>query len=128
MKQSAAKTLGVAALGAAIAAVGAGAANAAPALPDATSALGGLTQTLPVGGAVQALPVAEAAKILPAPDAVSTLPDTRTAQATTTALGGAATAAKPAVAQTLSEALPTKGLPLIGGLLGGLPINGIPLG
>ncbi|MER7227713.1 ATP-binding protein, partial [Streptomyces rubradiris] len=31
MKQSAAKTLGVAALGAAVAAVGAGAANAAPA-------------------------------------------------------------------------------------------------
>jgi hypothetical protein len=39
MKQSAAKTLGVAALGAAFAAVGAGAANAAPAVPDATQAL-----------------------------------------------------------------------------------------
>jgi hypothetical protein len=44
MKQSAAKTLGVAALGAAFAAAGAGAANAAPAVPDATSALGTVTQ------------------------------------------------------------------------------------
>ena len=44
MKQSAAKTLGVAALGAAFAAAGAGAANAAPAVPDATQALGAVTQ------------------------------------------------------------------------------------
>ena len=51
MKQSAAKTLGVAALGAAFAAAGAGAANAAPArrvLPDASQALGTVTQALPV--------------------------------------------------------------------------------
>ena len=47
MKQSAAKTLGVAALGAAFAAAGAGVANAAPALPDPTQALDGVTKTLP---------------------------------------------------------------------------------
>ncbi|GAB2777481.1 hypothetical protein GCM10027073_07460 [Streptomyces chlorus] len=47
MKQSAAKTLGVAALGAAFAAAGAGAATAAPAVPDALPALDTATQTLP---------------------------------------------------------------------------------
>ena len=47
MKQSAAKTLGVAALGAAFAATGAGAANAAPAVPDATGMLGSGTSALP---------------------------------------------------------------------------------
>ena len=47
MKQSAAKTLGVAALGAAFAAAGAGAANAAPAVPDSSQALDTVTKTLP---------------------------------------------------------------------------------
>ncbi|WP_455352860.1 hypothetical protein [Streptomyces sp. SYSU K217416] len=49
MKQSAARTLGVAALGAAFAAAAAGSASAAPApaLPDATGLLGGVTSTLP---------------------------------------------------------------------------------
>ncbi|MGV9571793.1 ATP-binding protein, partial [Streptomyces nigra] len=45
MKQSAAKSLGVAALGAAFAATGAGAANAAPAVPDAGAALDTVTRT-----------------------------------------------------------------------------------
>lgn len=49
MKQSAAKTLGVAALGAAFAAAGAGAANAAPAVPDVTSGLDTVTHALPHG-------------------------------------------------------------------------------
>lgn len=56
MKQSAAKTLGVAALGAAFAAVGAGAANAAPALPEASSALDTVTKTLPAENVASALP------------------------------------------------------------------------
>ncbi|MEV6650496.1 hypothetical protein [Streptomyces sp. NPDC051219] len=49
MKQSAAKTLGVAALGAAFAAAAAGTASAAPApaLPDVTGLVGGVTSTLP---------------------------------------------------------------------------------
>src|SRR3954451_519941 len=47
MKQSAAKTLGVAALGAAFAAAGAGAANAASALPNAAPALDTVTKSLP---------------------------------------------------------------------------------
>src|SRR3954468_15389732 len=56
MKQSAAKTLGVAALGAAFAAAGAGAANAAPAVPDASSALDTVTRTLPAENVAKALP------------------------------------------------------------------------
>src|SRR5690348_1396538 len=59
MKQSAAKTLGVAALGAAFAATGAGAANAAPAVPDATGMLGSVTSALPAQNVSQALPGAE---------------------------------------------------------------------
>ncbi|MYS27304.1 ATP-binding protein, partial [Streptomyces sp. SID7804] len=55
MKQSAAKTLGVAALGAAFAAAGAGAANAAPALPDAPS-LDTVTQAAPAEQLSGALP------------------------------------------------------------------------
>ena len=58
MKQSAAKTLGVAALGAAFAAAGAGAAHAAPAVPDAGQALGTVTQSLPARDVSEALPVA----------------------------------------------------------------------
>jgi hypothetical protein len=69
MKQSAVKTLGVAALGAAFAAAGAGAANAAPAVPDPTRSVdtvtsavpgGDVATTLPAGGA-EALPAAPAA-------------------------------------------------------------------
>ncbi|WP_151771639.1 ATP-binding protein [Streptomyces abyssomicinicus] len=55
MKQSAAKTLGVVAFGAALAAVGAGAAAAAPAVPDAGPALSGLTGALPADGVGEAL-------------------------------------------------------------------------
>lgn len=61
MKQSAAKTLGVAALGAAFAAAGAGAANAAPVAPDAAgSALDTVTRTLPAENLSQAAPAAGA--------------------------------------------------------------------
>lgn len=56
MKQSAVKTLGVAALGAAFAAAGAGAANAAPAVPDPTGTVGTVTSLLPTGEAAQTLP------------------------------------------------------------------------
>lgn len=118
MKQSAAKTLGVAALGAAFAAAGAGAANAAPAVPDAGQALDGVTRTLPAENITHALPGA--------------------AEALTqgkSAAGSSLTAAQPAAQQVLSEG-PTAPL---AGLLGGLPVgnllptkgvglNGLPLG
>lgn len=55
MKQSAVKTLGVAALGAAFAATGAGVASAA-AGPDAVGALSTVTSTLPLEETAQSLP------------------------------------------------------------------------
>jgi hypothetical protein len=118
MKQSAAKTLGVAALGAAFAAAGAGAAGAAPAAPDAGQALEGITRTLPAETAAQALPGAEEALT----------------QGGTAVEAGVA-AARPAAEQALGEG-PTGP---VAALLGGLPIgnllpaqgmslNGLPLG
>lgn len=56
MKQSAAKSLGVAALGAAFAVAGAGAANAASALPDTAQTLETVTQALPAEQLSQTLP------------------------------------------------------------------------
>ncbi|MET8635738.1 ATP-binding protein [Streptomyces sp. NPDC004074] len=116
MKQSAAKTLGVAALGAAFAAAGAGVASAAPATPDVTG-LDTVSQALPVGGVVGMVPGAGEA-----------LGQGRSA------LGRAVSAAQPAAHQAVSGGpaapvtgllggLPVKGLPTHG-----LPLNGIPLG
>ncbi|MEV6182484.1 ATP-binding protein [Streptomyces sp. NPDC052016] len=118
MKQSAAKTLGVAALGAAFAAAGAGAANAAPAVPDATQALGGITKTLPVEKVGQAVPGTGQALEQAQP-----------------ALDAGLTAVQPAAEQALAQG-PTKpaagllgGLPVGEGLpTHGVPVNGIPLG
>ncbi|MFE2043447.1 ATP-binding protein [Streptomyces sp. NPDC059477] len=118
MKQSAAKTLGVAALGAAFAATGAGAANAAPAaLPDATQALDTVTRTLPAENIAQVLPGAGEAL-----------------HQGQNALGTGLAAAQPAAQSVLAKGptqpaagllggLPVKGLPTHG-----LPLNGIPLG
>ncbi|MGY0018254.1 ATP-binding protein [Streptomyces sp. cg35] len=106
MKQSAAKTLGVAALGVAFAAAGAGAANAAPAVPDAAGALGSVTSGLPVEQAASALPAG-------GPEAVS---------AAQNALGSGLTAAKPVVEKA------TDGGDPVSGLLGGLPTQGLPVG
>ncbi len=118
MKQSAAKTLGVAVVGAAIAAAGAGAANAAPSVPEASQALGTVTQALPVENVTKALPAASGAL----------------AQGQS-ALGAGLAAAQPAAANVLAEG-PTAP---VAGLLGGLPVgkalptkglgvNGLPLG
>ncbi|MEV0979310.1 ATP-binding protein [Streptomyces sp. NPDC049915] len=104
MKQSAAKTLGVAALGAAFAAAGAGAANAAPALPDASQAVGGLTQTLPTENVAQAVPGAGAA-LAHGPSAA----------------GAGLAAAHPVVGKALADG-PAKP---VTGLLGGLPVQGL---
>ncbi|MEU3789563.1 ATP-binding protein [Streptomyces fructofermentans] len=116
MKQSAAKTLGVAALGAAFAAAGVGAADAAPAVPDATAALGTVSGVLPVDGVTKTLPAGESL-----------------AQGQN-ALGGGLAAAQPAVSKVLADG-PTApvagllgGLPLQGLPTKGLPVNGIPLG
>ncbi|BBC33403.1 hypothetical protein SGFS_046970 [Streptomyces graminofaciens] len=103
MKQSAAKTLGVAVVGAAIAAAGAGAANAAPAAPDASQALGTVTKSLPVEKVSKALPGAA----------------TAVAQGQG-ALGHGLEAAQPAATKVVSEG-PTGPA---GGLLGGLPAGG----
>ncbi|MGW2957335.1 ATP-binding protein [Streptomyces sp. NPDC001220] len=118
MKQSAAKTLGVAALGAAFAAVGAGAANAAPAVPDSSQALDTVTKTLPAENVSKALPGAGEA----------------VAQGQTALAAGLA-AAQPAAEQLLAGGGPTKpvagllgGLPIQGMPTHGLPVNGIPIG
>ncbi|MFE2538445.1 ATP-binding protein [Streptomyces sp. NPDC059371] len=116
MKQSVAKTLGVAALGAAFAAVGAGAANAAPAVPDASSALDGVTKTLPSESVASALPGAGEAL----------------AQGQS-ALGTGAVAAQPATRLLANgPSAPVAGLlgglPLQGLPTHGLPVNGVPLG
>ncbi|MCD7438749.1 ATP-binding protein [Streptomyces lincolnensis] len=103
MKQSAAKTLGVAALGAAFAAAGAGAANAAPAVPDPTQALDGVTRTLPTENLTKTLPGAGEALSQAQP-----------------ALGTGLAAAQPAVEKVLAEG-PTAP---VAGLLGGLPVGG----
>ncbi|MEV4332860.1 ATP-binding protein [Streptomyces sp. NPDC049597] len=82
MKNSA-KTLGVAALGAAFAAAGAGTASAAPALPDTTGALGAVSQVTPVQevatklpGAPQSLAAGRAALAKSAPMLPGTLQKT----------------------------------------------------
>ncbi|MER6077461.1 ATP-binding protein [Streptomyces sp. NPDC001833] len=117
MKQSAAKTLGVAALGAAFAAAGAGAANAAPAVPDSSQALDTVTKTLPAENVSKALPGAGQA----------------VAQGQR-ALGAGVAGVQPAAKQVLAAG-PTKpvagllgGLPVQGLPTHGLPVNGIPLG
>ncbi|WP_030233220.1 MULTISPECIES: hypothetical protein [unclassified Streptomyces] len=105
MKQSAAKSLGVAALGAAFAAAGAGVANAAPAVPDTARTLETVTQALP------------------AEQLSRTVPDSGEAlgQGKTLAGGGLA-GAKPSGKQ----ALPKDPTGQAGKLLGGLPTKGVP--
>jgi hypothetical protein len=116
MKQSAAKTLGVAALGAAFAAAGAGVASAAPAAPSVVGQ-NTATQVLPTGNVAKALPGAGEAL-----------------GRGQNALGTAVTAARPAAERAVAGGpaapvakllggLPVKGLPTHG-----LPVNGIPLG
>ncbi|MEV2249683.1 ATP-binding protein [Streptomyces sp. NPDC050147] len=134
MKQSAAKTLGVAALGAAFAAAGAGAANAAPAVPSVTGALGTATSTLPVGDVAKSLPAGSHEALAAGQGALATT--VRAAAPTLEKLSeGTETPAdkgKPAAADPVSGllgglpvagALPAQGLPLKG-----LPVNGLPLG
>ncbi|MEV5435693.1 ATP-binding protein [Streptomyces sp. NPDC052682] len=109
MKQSAAKTLGVAALGAAFAAAGAGAANAAPALPDAGPTLETVNKTLPTEQVSQVLP--DAGQAVEQGQAVA---------------GSGLQTAQPAARQLAEEQL-SQGLATPPtGLLGGLPVQGLP--
>lgn len=105
MKQSAARTLGVAALGAAFAAVGAGSADAAPLAPDALPVVGSLAHTLPAANVTEALPGAA--------EAVSHGQGV---------IGGGLKTARPAVQKMLANG-PTAP---VAGLLGGLPLQGLP--
>lgn len=125
MKQSAAKTLGVAALGAAFAAAAAGSASAAPTLPGATAALGNVSHTLPLDEVTGKLP-ADAAQSLTGGRSVlmesaTTLP--ATAQNT---VGEVAPAGATEKAGGLLGGLPVLGggLPAADGLTGGLPVGG----
>ncbi|WP_432080363.1 ATP-binding protein [Streptomyces sp. WAC 04229] len=121
MKQSAAKTLGVAALGAAFAAAGAGAATAAPELPDTAQTVDSVARTLPAETVSQV-----------APGAGNVVEQGRRIS------GTGLTAAQPVVEQVLAEQLaegPTEpvakllgGVPVQGLPTQGLPVNGLPLG
>ncbi|MFC4606680.1 ATP-binding protein [Streptomyces maoxianensis] len=115
MKQSAAKTLGVAALGAAFAAAAAGTASAAPAaLPDSAASLDTVTSILPVQDAVTKLPAA--------PLSLAGGQQALIGNATTlpAAVQDAATKGLPSVDQAAPVAGLLGGLP-VGGAAGGLP-------
>jgi len=115
MKQSAAKTLGVAALGAAFAATGAGAANASPAVPDATGTLGSVTSALPAQNVSQALPGAAVAQGKPALErGLSSVQPSARALAD----GPSAPVAGLLGGMPVQSSLPTHGL----------PVNGLPIG
>ncbi|MFB7370036.1 hypothetical protein ACFC0D_09370 [Streptomyces sp. NPDC056222] len=117
MKQSAAKTLGVAALGAAFAAAAAGTAAAASPLPAAPDALGLVTQTVPLGEGLTELPDGAGESLLGGQaslgEGAKTLP----------AAAGQAVEHAP-----LDSATGALGNTPVGGLLGGLPLNGLPIG
>ncbi|PZT68723.1 ATP-binding protein [Streptomyces sp. SW4] len=109
MKQSAAKTLGVAALGAAFAAAGAGAANAAPELPDVAQTLDGVTKTLPAENVSQAVPGSD-----------------QVLEEGQGAAGQGLGAAQPIAEQLLTDQLANGPTAPVAGLLGGLPVQGLP--
>ncbi|MBV7699101.1 ATP-binding protein [Streptomyces sp. TRM70350] len=117
MKQSAAKTLGVAALGAAFAAAGAGTAGATPAaLPDTHQTLGTVATMLPTENLNQALP-GSAEALAPGQTALGT------------GLGAAQTAVESALAGgSAGPSALLGGLPVPGVPTHGTPVNGIPLG
>ncbi|MFD7702458.1 ATP-binding protein [Streptomyces caelestis] len=102
MKQSAAKTLGVAVLGAAFAAAGAGAACAAPAVPDAAPALDTVDRAVPAEKLSTALPGSDRAL------------------ATGRELAGAGVATAQPVARKVGPETPATGL------LGGMPVQDLP--
>ncbi|MGW6459734.1 ATP-binding protein [Streptomyces sp. NPDC055078] len=118
MKQSAVKTLGVAALGAAFAVTAAGAATAAPSLPDPAAPLDTVTSAVPVqetltklpAGAPESLTGGQAALT----ESVSTVPGT---------LQGAANRVAKSPTDPVTSLL--GGLP-VGDLTAGVPLLGGP--
>ncbi|MFD3944112.1 hypothetical protein [Streptomyces sp. NPDC058579] len=120
MKQSAAKTLGVAALGAAFAAAAAGTAAAAPALPAAPDALGAVTSLAPVGSDLTELPQGATESLLGGQAAVD-----QGAKAVPAAAGQAL---KHAPLDNATGALGNTPLGPVTGLLGGLPVGTLPVG
>ncbi|WP_328583315.1 ATP-binding protein [Streptomyces sp. NBC_00370] len=114
MKQSAVKTIGAVALGAAFAATAAGSASAAP-LPDPAGALDTVTQTLPVDEVASQLPAGASDGVTASRSALGTVRQT-----------------SPQVLDAVKTANPVGGLlgglPVNGLAQGGLPVNGIPLG
>ncbi|MER5890885.1 ATP-binding protein [Streptomyces sp. NPDC001941] len=115
MKQSAAKALGVAALGAAFAAAAAGSASAvaaAPAVPDAGAALDTVTHLVPVENTAAQLPAG-------GPEALS---------AGKNALASGVAAAPATANQTLPAVTGKSDADPVSGLLGGLPTGGLPTG
>jgi HAMP domain-containing protein len=124
MKQSAAKTLGVAALGAAFAAAAAGSASAASTVPAPTQALGNVSHTLPLNDVTGKLPAGAAETLTGGQGAItdnaSTLP--------ATAQGVVGEVAPAGATEPVAGLL--GGLPALGGgsplgALGGLPVNGL---
>jgi hypothetical protein len=114
MKQSAAKTLGVAALGAAFAAAAAGTASAAPApFPDSAPSLDTVTEIAPVQEAVTKLPAG-------APESLA-----GSGTALTNAVTKSASTLPVALQETAYKVLPTTDkVDPLSSLLGGLPIGG----
>ncbi|MFB6843522.1 ATP-binding protein [Streptomyces sp. NPDC056373] len=111
MKQSAAKTLGVAALGAAFAAAGAGAANAATNLPDPAQTLEAVTVAAPAEQLSRTLP-AGAGEALGQGQSLA---------------GTGLAAAQPVAGQVLAQGPTGPAAKLLGGLPAkGLPVNGVP--
>lgn len=128
MKQSAARTLGVAVLGAAFAAAGAGVAHAAPTAPDGPLPIDSVAEAVPT-------PVADTAKTLPVEKAAETVPGAGHAPAQgqdTLGAGLNATRSVPARTGADGPTAPVAGL--LGGLpvhqlpTQGLPLNGVPIG
>ncbi|MFB7652344.1 MULTISPECIES: ATP-binding protein [unclassified Streptomyces] len=109
MKQSAAKALGVAALGAAFAAAGAGAATAAPELPDTAQTVDSVARTLPAETVSQV-----------APGAGNALEQGRRVS------GTGLTVAQPVVEQVLAEQLAEGPAEPVSKRLGGVPLQGLP--
>ncbi|MEV5885498.1 ATP-binding protein [Streptomyces sp. NPDC052020] len=105
MKQSVAKTLGAAALGAAFAAAGAGTAGAVGGAPDPGQALDPITRTLPVESLARSLPGAGEALT----------------QGERAAEGGLA------AVQPTAQKLPQSPIDPLAGLLGGVPVNKLPV-
>ncbi|MET9665491.1 ATP-binding protein [Streptomyces sp. NPDC006475] len=140
MKQSAVKTLGAAALGAAFAAAAAGSAAAAPAtLPDTATPLDSVTSVAPVQKAVTKLPAGAPESLVGGQQALTeaagplaatlegvtnkALPTDGAADPVAGLLGGL-----PIAGALPLDGLPLDGLPLDGLPLGGLPLGGLPLG